>query len=108
MKCNVDQSGPGEYRIQYTPTVRGRHELTVSIDGQQVAGSPFPVFVSISPTQLGKPVKVWNDINLASGITLNSSNGVIATEFYQGNVVSWRKMGPCLFQSKMSNFSWRA
>ena len=40
IKCDVEQSGPGEYRIQYTPTVRGRHELTVSVDGQQVAGSP--------------------------------------------------------------------
>ena len=39
IKCDVEQSGPGEYRIQYTPTVRGRHELTVSVDGQQVAGS---------------------------------------------------------------------
>ncbi len=77
MKCNVDQSGPGEYRIQYTPTVRGRHELTVSVDGQQVAGSPFPVFVSISPTQLGKPVKVWNYINYPRGITTNSENNVI-------------------------------
>ncbi len=77
MKCNVDQSGPGEYRIQYTPTVRGRHELTVSVDGQQVAGSPFPVFVSISPTQLGKPVKVWVNINYPRGITTNSENNVI-------------------------------
>ena len=40
----------GEYRIPYTPTVRERHELTVSMDGQQVAGSPFPVFVSIHLT----------------------------------------------------------
>ena len=32
-KCTVDQSGPGEYNIKYTPTVRGRHELTVSVDG---------------------------------------------------------------------------
>ncbi len=77
MKCNVDQSGPGEYCIQYTPTVRGSHELTVSVDGQQVAGSPFPVFVSISPTQLGKPVKVWVNITNPRGITTNSENNVI-------------------------------
>ena len=83
VKCDVDQSGPGEYRIQYTPTVRGRHELTVSVDGQQVAGSPFPVFVSIPPTQLGKPVKVWDDIKHASGITTNSVGDVIVTEFYR-------------------------
>ena len=86
VKCDVDQSGPGEYRIQYTPTVRGRHELTVSVDGQQVAGSPFPVFVSIPPTQLGKPVKVWDDIDSASGITTNSVGDVIVTE-YDGDIV---------------------
>ena len=79
MKCNVDQSGPGEYRIQYTPTVRGRHELTVSVDGQQVTGSPFPVFVSISPTQLKKPVKVWQSIK-PCGITTDSDNNLIVTE----------------------------
>ena len=45
--CNIDDDGSGIYSIQYTPTVRGRHELTVLIDGQHVAGSPFPVFVSI-------------------------------------------------------------
>ena len=86
VKCDVDQSGPGEYRIQYIPTVRGRHELTVSVDGQQVAGSPFPVFVSIPPTQLGKPYKVWDDIKLAHGITTNSVGDVIVTE-YQGDIV---------------------
>ena len=92
VKCDVDQSGPGEYRIQYTPTVRGRHELTVSVDGQQVAGSPFPVFVSFPPTQLGKPVKVWVGINHPSGITANSMGDVIVTE-YEGNIVKLESKG---------------
>ena len=64
-ECKVGQTGAGQYSIQCTPTVRGRHELTVSVDGQQVAGSPFPVFVSIPPTQLGKPVKVWTNLTKA-------------------------------------------
>ncbi len=76
----VDQLGPGEYCIQYTPTVRGRHELTVSVDGQQIAGSPFPVLVSISPTKLGKPVKMWCDLELPVGVTINSENSVIVSE----------------------------
>ena len=83
VKCEVDQSGPGEYRIQYTPTVRGRHELTVLVDGQQVAGSPFPVFVSIHPTQLGK---VWEGIHKACDITTNSVGDVIVAE-YEGDIV---------------------
>ena len=42
IKCHVDQTGDRNYSIQYTPTVRGRCELTVSVDGQQVADSPLP------------------------------------------------------------------
>ena len=36
IKCDVDETGARNYSIQYTPTVRGRCELTVSVDGQQV------------------------------------------------------------------------
>ena len=78
--CKVSSAGSGKYSMKYTPTVRGRHELTVSVDGQQVAGSPFPVFVSFPPTQLGKPVKVWNDLYLPVGITVNSSREILFTE----------------------------
>ncbi len=92
VKCEVDQSGPGEYRIQYTPTVRGRHELTVSVDGQQVAGSPFPVSVSLSPTLLGKPGKVWTRIEHPTGITTNSVGEVIVAECY-GDIVKIDKEG---------------
>ena len=92
VKCDVDQSGPGEYRIQYTPTVRGRHELTVSVDGRQIAGSPIPVFVSIPPTQLGKPVKSWDDIDCACGITTNSVGDVIVMES-EGDIVKLESKG---------------
>ena len=93
VKCDVDQSGPGEYHIQYTPTVRGRHELTVSVEGQQqVAGSPFPVFVSIPPTQLGKPVKVWDIKYRVCGITTNSVGDVIVAEC-DGDIVKLESEG---------------
>ena len=91
-KCTVDQSGPGEYNIKYTPTVRGRHKLTVSVDGQQVEGSPFSVSVSISPTQLGKPVKVWTGISYARGMTVNSEGEVIVCEF-RGDIIKLDKEG---------------
>ena len=86
--CNIDVDGPGRHSIQYTPTVRGRHELTVLIDGQHVAGSPFPVFVSIHPTQLGKPVKVWGDLTYPIGITANSKGEVLVIE-QGGNIIKF-------------------
>ena len=92
VKCTVNQSGPGEYNIKCTPTVRGYHKLTVSVDGQQVGGSPFSVSVSISPTQLGKPVKVWTGISFPYGVTVNSEGEVIVCE-YQGDIIKLDKEG---------------
>ena len=92
VKCTVDQSGPGEYNIKFTPTVRGRHELTVSVDGQQVECSPFSMSVSISPTQLGKPVKVWTGISRPYGVTVDSEGEVIVCEL-SGDIIKLDKKG---------------
>ena len=79
--CVIDKDGPGRYSIQYTPTVRGRHELTVLINGHHVAGSPFLVYVFIHPTQLGKPVKIWTGIIQPLGITANSKGDILVALF---------------------------
>ena len=79
--CVIGKDGPGRYSIQYTPTVRGRHELTVLINGRHVAGSPFPVYVSIHPTQLVKPVKIWTEITRSLGITANSKGEILVALF---------------------------
>ena len=91
-ECKVGQTGADQYSIQCTPTVRGRHELTVSVDGQQVAGSPFPVFVSILPIQLGKPVKVWTNVTYPTGITVNSEGEILVSEG-SGNIIKFDTEG---------------
>ena len=79
--CAIVEDGPGRHSIQYTPTVRGRHELTVLINGHRVAGSPFPVYVSIHPTQLGKPVKIWTGVTKPIGITATSKGDILVALF---------------------------
>ncbi len=91
VECEVEPSGPGKYCVQYTPTVRGRHELTVSVDGQQVAGSPFPVSVSIHPTQLGKPVRVWRGLRKPTDIASNSTGELVVVELLFAVVVEARE-----------------
>ena len=87
--CIIGGNGSGQYSIQCTPADRGRHELTVLIDGQHVAGSPFPVFVSIHPTQLGTPVKMWGDVSKPGGITENSRGDLLATEQSSGSIIKF-------------------
>ena len=106
-ECKVYQNvtDSGVYFIQYTPSVRGRHELTISVDGQQVAGSPYSVFISIPPTLLGKPVKVLKDFPKAAGITVNSLGEILVSN-YHGSIVKVNKEGEklkLLSQSEVEN-----
>ena len=68
------------------PTVRGRHELSVTVNGVEVADSPFPVFASIHPNQLGKPVRVISGFSGPTGVACNSEGEIILCELY-GDVV---------------------
>ena len=100
IKCDVDQLRSGKYRIQYKPTVRGRHELSVSVDGQQIAGSPFLVFVSIHATDLYSPVKVWSGLRDVGSITTNSVGDVIVSN---GDIVKLESKGKTSILVKRSD-----
>ena len=102
VKCKVDQVKGHEYRIQYTPTVRGRHELSVTVNGVEVADSPFPVFASIHPNQLGKPVRVISGVSRPTGMALNSEGEIILCENI-GDVVLLDKKGNRLASIKKSD-----
>ena len=86
IRCGIKRIGTGKYIIQYTPTVRGRHELSISVDRQPVAGSPFPVLVCSPPTLLDKPVKVWDGFKRPFGITVNSVGEIIVAQC-RGDIV---------------------
>ena len=92
IQCNVDHTVARNYCIQYTPTVRGRCELIVSVDGQQVADSPFPVFVSVPVAQLGRPVSVWHGLSWPTGVAVNAVGEVVVNERV-GDVIIFDKEG---------------
>ena len=71
------------------------------MDGQPVAGSPFPVLVCSPPTLLDKPVKVWDGFKWPQGITVNSVGEIIVAE-YGGDVVVMDRDGTRL---RSVNFS---
>ena len=103
IKCKVKLTKSHEYFIQYTPTIRGRHELIVKVNGQEIAGSPFPVFVFIPPTQLSKLVNVITGVKCPSDIAINSVGEMVITECY-GDVVVLDREGKRLRSIKRSDF----
>ena len=83
----IEVKDAGRYDISYTPSVRGRHELSISVYGQPVPGSPFTMTVYISPAQLDKPVKVWSGVTRPWDITVNSVGEIIVAELNSDIVV---------------------
>ena len=80
VQAHVVQKGVGVYNITCTPRVRGRHGLTVKVNGKDIVGSPFRVFVKIHPTQLGPPVRKIAGVKGPWGIALNNKQQLVVGE----------------------------
>ena len=52
---------PSTYELSYTPTTRGRHQLTVQVNNTEIG--TFQVFVQHPPTQLGTPVRIIEEVH---------------------------------------------
>ena len=83
----VTSKGRGIYEVTYTTKIRGRHTLTVKVNGTQIASSPFQVFAKIYPTQLGGPVRVVEGVGDPWGIAVNSKQQLVVAE-RRGNKVT--------------------
>ena len=86
MLASVVPTNADTYAITFTPRVRGRHDLTVTVNGNEIAGSPFRVFVKIHPTQQGQPVRTITGFGGPWGIAINSKQQLVVAEY------SWNKI----------------
>ena len=80
MLASVAPTNADTYTITFTPRVRGRHDLTVTVNGKEIAGSPFRVIVKIHPTQLGQPIRTITGLNFPWGIAINSKQQLMVAE----------------------------
>ena len=101
-ECEVGAVGGNRHRIQYTPTVQGCHELIVTVNGQEVADSPFPVFVSIHPTLLGKPVRVITGVKWPNDVAVTTAGNIVIVEVK--NVALFDKNGRKLRNIDISRY----
>ena len=87
IRATVVEKSRGVYEATYTPRIRGRHTLSIKVNGKEIGGSPFQVFVKIHPTQLDKPVRAISGVQSPGSITFNSKEELVVTE-YSGKKVS--------------------
>ena len=80
IECGVVQKSVGMYTITITPQVRGRHDLIVKVKNEEIDGSPFRMFVKISPSQLGQDVRMIGGVSRPWGITINNKQQLMVAE----------------------------
>ena len=79
----VVRNGVGIFNISVTPQVRGRHSLTVKVMGKEIEWSPFPIFVKLPPSQLGKEkLRTMGGFVYPWGVAMNGKHQLVVAESY--------------------------
>ena len=85
--CIVERRGQSQYEISYQPTIKGRHQLHIKVEGRHIRGSPSSVAVKSPVEKLGTPILTLGGVHLPAGVAINKRGEIIVTE-RDGNCVS--------------------
>lgn len=100
VRGQVTKTGKGLYEVTYTPMVRGRHGLQIVVNGEPVSGQPKPVFVFVSPENLGPvPVRVLTGFKHPFAAAFDSQQHLLITESSGMKVTRVQREGKVLSQS---------
>ena len=80
VQCEVVKQQNGQHKINYRPVKRGKHQLHLTVDGNPVRGSPFPIAVTPSAQSLNKPVRVIRGLDSPRGTAINSKGQMIIVD----------------------------
>ena len=84
---NVERRKENQYEIRYRPTVKGKQQFHVKVEGQHIRGSPFSVAVKLPVEKLGNPILTIGRVERPWGVAMNQRGEVVITE-HHGHCVS--------------------
>ena len=84
---NVERRGQSQYEISYQPTIKGRHQFNMKVEGQHIRGSPSSVAVYSPVEKLGTLIQTPGGVCAPMGVAITKRGEVVVTES-GGNCVS--------------------
>ena len=79
--CSMERSGQSQYEINYQPTIKGRHQLHIKVQGQHIRGSPFGVAVTSPVEKLGTPILTIDEVDIPLGVAINRRGEVVVSRY---------------------------
>ena len=86
IKGNLELLRQGHVKILFTPEIRGRHQLSVKVNGGHITNSPFAVTIYVPPNLLSKPVATISRLEQPCSL-MCSNDKVLATEIGKGRII---------------------
>ena len=102
--ASIDRKSCGEFIITLTSCVHGRHKVFIKANGKPVLGSPYPVLVATSPTELNTENAVRMGKSDSPDIECLAVNslGEIVVGNLQGNILILNNEGDVLREASQS------
>ena len=85
--------GQNRYEISYQPTIKGRHQLHISILGQPIRESPFDPAVTSSIANLGAPIHTIAGVEDPFGIAINHRGEIVVSELDSCHISTYTPSG---------------
>ena len=76
--CSIERR-QSQYKISYQPTIKGRHQLHIRVEGQHIRGSPFSVAVKLPVEKLGTPILTIGGMRKPCGVAINHRGEMVVT-----------------------------
>jgi len=89
----IDEVSPGNYRVTYTPTCHGDHQIQVNFGGSNISNSPYLVPISLP----FNPSRVWasgNGVEPEGLVTKQPARFVVHTEDAGDGKLTVKCIGP--------------
>ena len=77
---SVERKGRSQYEVNYQPTIKGRHQLHVKVEGQHIRESPFTISAKSPVENLGTPILTLRGVSEPWGVAINQRGEVIVAE----------------------------
>ena len=84
--CSVERRGRSQYEISYQPTIKGRHQLHIKVQGHHIRGCPLSLAAKSLVEKLGDPILTIDGVNGARGIGFNCRWEVVVAERYEHRI----------------------
>ena len=82
--CSIERRSRVQYEVSYQPTVKGKHQIRVTIGGQHIRGSPFSVSVKSTIEKLGIPILTLGGVLGPVGMAIGLRGNLVVTEVGRG------------------------